>query len=154
MITPVILRFDYKCNQTIFNVKTKTMTSDTIKTDISKTEFEVLDALWKQYPASANQIIQRLNQNKPWHEKTVKTLISRLVKKHVIDFNKQQRSYLYFPLVERNTITQKESKSLVSRLFGGKVAPLVAGFANSDSLSQEDVDELKLLIKKWEQNND
>jgi BlaI family penicillinase repressor len=61
---------------------------------------------------------------------------------------------LYFPLVERSTITQKESKSLVNRLFGGKVAPLVAGFANSDSLSQEDVDELKLLIKKWEQNND
>ena len=130
------------------------MTTNTKEPDISKTEFEVLDALWEQYPASANQIITRLNQNKPWHEKTVKTLISRLVKKHVIDFDKQQRSYLYFPLIERSTITEKESKSLVSRLFGGKVAPLVAGFANSDSLSQEDVDELKLLIKKWEQNND
>jgi BlaI family penicillinase repressor len=49
---------------------------------------------------------------------------------------------LYFLLVERSTYLKKESKSLVSRLFGGKVAPLVAGFANSDSLSQEDVDEL------------
>lgn len=130
------------------------MTTKAKASDITKTEFEVLDALWEQHPASANEIIQRLNQNKIWHEKTVKTLLSRLVKKHVVDFGKQQRSYLYFPLVERNTITQKESKSLVSRLFGGKVAPLVAGFANSDSLSQEDVDELKLLIKKWEQNND
>ncbi|PKG97530.1 BlaI/MecI/CopY family transcriptional regulator [Paraglaciecola sp. MB-3u-78] len=129
------------------------MTTDTKKTDISKTEFEVLDVLWEQYPASANDIIQRLNQNKPWHEKTVKTLISRLVKKHIIDFDKQQRSYLYFPLVARSTYIEKESKSLVSRLFGGKVAPLVAGFANTDSLSQEDVDELKSLIKKWEQDN-
>jgi BlaI family penicillinase repressor len=130
------------------------MTTEAKKTDISKTEFEVLDAIWDQYPASANDIIQRLNQIKPWHEKTVKTLLSRLVKKQVVDFDKQQRSYLYFPLVERSTYTQKESKSLVSRLFGGKVAPLVAGFANSDSLSKEDVDELKLLIKKWEQDND
>ena len=130
------------------------MTSDTIKTDISKTEFEVLDALWEQYPASANEIILRLNQNKNWHEKTVKTLLSRLVKKQVVGFDKQQRSYLYFPLVERSTYTENESKSLVSRLFGGKVAPLVAGFANSDSLSKDDVDELKSLIKKWEQNND
>ncbi|MFT5925096.1 MAG: BlaI family penicillinase repressor [Paraglaciecola sp.] len=130
------------------------MITDTKKTDISKTEFEVLDALWEQYPASANEIIQRLKQNKPWHEKTVKTLISRLVKKHVIDFDKQQRSYLYFPLVERSTYIEKESKSLVSRLFGGKIAPLVAGFANSDSLSKEDVEELKSLIKKWEQDND
>jgi predicted transcriptional regulator len=130
------------------------MTIDSDKTDISKTEFAVLDALWEQFPASANEIIQRLNQNKVWHEKTVKTLLSRLVKKQVINFDKQQRSYLYFPLVERSTYTEKESKSLVSRLFGGKVAPLVAGFANSDSLSKEDVDELKSLIKKWEQDND
>ena len=128
--------------------------TDAKKTDISKSEFDVLNVLWEQYPASANEIIQRLNQNKPWHEKTVKTLINRLVKKHVINFEKQQRSYLYFPLVERNTYIEKESKSFVSRLFGGKVAPLVAGFANSDSLSQEDVDELKSLIKKWEQDND
>ena len=70
------------------------MTTNAKEPDISKTEFEVLDALWEQYPASANQIIQRLNRNKPWHEKTVKTLISRLVKKHVINFDKQQRSYL------------------------------------------------------------
>lgn len=130
------------------------MLTDTQKTDISKTEFEVLDALWEQYPASANDIIQRLNQNKAWHEKTVKTLLSRLVKKQIVDFDKQQRSYLYFPLVERSTYIEKESKSLVSRLFGGKVAPLVAGFVNSDSLSKEDVNELKSLIKKWEQEND
>lgn len=130
------------------------MTTDANKTDISKTEFEVLDALWEHYPASAHDIIQRLNQNKQWHEKTVKTLLSRLVKKQVIDFDKQQRSYLYFPLIKRSTYTQKESNSLVSRLFGGKVAPLVAGFANSDSLSKDDVDELKSLIKKWEQDND
>lgn len=122
--------------------------------DITKTEYEVLNALWEHYPASANDIIQRLNKNKQWHDKTVKTLLSRLVKKQVINFDKQQRSYLYFPLVERNTYTEKESKSLVGRLFGGKVAPLVAGFANSDSLSKEDIDELKTLIKKWEQDND
>lgn len=122
--------------------------------DISKTEFEVLNALWEQFPASANEIIQRLNQTKKWHEKTVKTLLNRLVKKQVIDFDKQQRSYLYFPLVARSTYTENESKSLVSRLFGGKVAPLVAGFANTDALSKEDVDELKALIEKWEQNND
>jgi predicted transcriptional regulator len=130
------------------------MTTDTQKSDISKTEFEVLDVLWEQYPATASEIIHRLNQNKHWHEKTVKTLLSRLVKKHVVDFEKQQRSYLYFPLVERSTYTETESKSLVSRLFGGKVAPLVAGFANSDSLSKEDVHELKSLIQKWEQDND
>jgi len=121
--------------------------------DISKTEFEVLNALWEGHPAPASEIICRLNKGKEWHEKTVKTLLSRLVKKQAIDFEKRDRRYFYFPLMERSLYIAKESKSLVSRLFAGKVAPLVAGFANADSLTKDDVDELKSLIAQWEKDN-
>ena len=122
--------------------------------DISKAEFEVLDALWHKAPASANDIIERLNQTKEWHEKTVKTLLSRLVKKQAISFEKQQRHYLYSPLIERDTYTQKESKSLIERMFSGKVAPLVAGFAKQNDLKKEDIEALKSLISDWEKSND
>jgi len=130
------------------------MSNDNPKADISNAEFEVLDVLWDDYPATSSDIVERLNQKKPWHDKTVKTLLSRLVKKGVVDFDKAQRQYLYRPLIAREDYTKKEASSFVSRLFKGKVAPLVAGFANQNSLSQQDVDELKALIKQWEQNND
>ncbi|MEC9261853.1 MAG: BlaI/MecI/CopY family transcriptional regulator [Pseudomonadota bacterium] len=130
------------------------MINDNPKADISNAEFEVLDVLWDEYPATSSDIVERLNQKKPWHDKTVKTLLSRLVKKGVVDFDKAQRQYLYRPLIAREDYTKKEATSFVSRLFKGKVAPLVAGFANQNSLSQQDVDELKALIKQWEQNND
>ncbi|MAJ70169.1 MAG: BlaI/MecI/CopY family transcriptional regulator [Alteromonadaceae bacterium TMED7] len=130
------------------------MSNDNPKADISNAEFEVLDVLWDDYPATSSDIVERLNQKKPWHDKTVKTLLSRLVKKGVVDFDKAQRQYLYRPLIAREDYTKKEASSFVSRIFKGKVAPLVAGFANQNSLSQQDVDELKALIKQWEQNND
>lgn len=130
------------------------MSNDNPKADISNAEFEVLDVLWDDYPATSSDIVKRLNQKKPWHDKTVKTLLSRLVKKGVVDFDKAQRQYLYRPLIAREDYTKKEASSFVSRIFKGKVAPLVAGFANQNSLSQQDVDELKALIKQWEQNND
>ena len=130
------------------------MSIDNPKADISNAEFEVLDVLWDDYPATSSDIVERLNQKKPWHDKTVKTLLSRLVKKGVVDFDKAQRQYLYRPLIAREGYTKKEATSFVSRIFKGKVAPLVAGFANQNSLSQQDVDELKALIKQWEQNND
>ena len=123
-------------------------------TEISKTEFEVLEVLWQQHPASANEIIAKLNENKEWHEKTVKTLLNRMVKKGAIGFEKQQRTYIYTPLLERDSYTLKESKSLLERMFSGKIAPLVAGFAKSDELSKQDISELKELINKWEQDND
>jgi predicted transcriptional regulator len=133
-------------------------------TEISNAEFEVLEALWQQYPASANEIITKLNANaidsdnnnsdKHWHDKTVKTLLNRLVKKQAIGFEKQQRHYLYSPLLEREAYTLKESKSLIERMFSGKLAPLVAGFAKQNDLNKEDISALKSLISDWEKNND
>jgi len=122
--------------------------------DISKAEFEVLDALWQQYPASATEVIERLNENKEWHEKTVKTLLSRLVKKGAVDFEKEQRRYLYFPLIEKETYTTKESTSMIERMFSGKLSPLVAGFAKNKSIDKQDIDELKQIIADWEKDND
>jgi predicted transcriptional regulator len=125
--------------------------------DISNAEFEVLEALWQQSPASANDIISRLNeigeQQKTWHEKTVKTLLNRLVKKNAISFEKQQRHYLYSPLFEREHYTIKESTSLIERLFSGRISPLVAGFAKQTDLQKEDIDQLKSLIADWEKEN-
>lgn len=122
--------------------------------EISNAEFEVLDALWECHPATANELIERLNQKKTWHEKTVKTLLNRLVKKEAIGFEKQQRSYSYYPLIEREAYTQTESRSLIERLFSGKLSPLVAGFAKDKQLKKEDINELKAIIEKWEKDND
>ncbi|MEQ5808537.1 BlaI/MecI/CopY family transcriptional regulator [Alteromonas sp. NFXS44] len=130
------------------------MSDDPQKPEISNAEFNVLDALWDGHPASSAEIIERLNCRKPWHEKTVKTLLGRLVKKNVVRFEKSQRRYLYSPLIAREDYTEKETTNFVSRMFKGKIAPMVAGFANQNSLSRQDVDELKALIEKWENHND
>lgn len=126
----------------------------TQRPDISNAEFDVLDVIWDDYPVTANEVITRLKQRKEWHQKTVKTLLGRLVKKEVLGFEKQQRQYLYSPLIAREEYTKKEATHFVSRLFKGKIAPMVAGFANQNALSKQDIDELKLLIQQWENEND
>ena len=86
------------------------MTTSKAQPDISNTEFEELDVIWDINPISSNEVIDRLNQHKPWHEKTVKTLLGRLVKKGAISFHKQQRQYLYYPLIAREEYVQEEKK--------------------------------------------
>lgn len=118
--------------------------------DISDAEFAVLDVLWQHNPASANDIIAKLNEIKPWHEKTVKTLLNRLVKKQAISYEKQQRSYLYSPLIERESYVVKQSKTLVDKLFRGHLSPLVASFAQESKLKKDDIAALKSIIADWE----
>ncbi len=118
--------------------------------DISDAEFSVLDVLWQHNPASANDIVEKLNEIKPWHEKTVKTLLNRLVKKQAISYEKQQRSYLYSPLIERESYVVKQSKTLVDKLFRGHLSPLVASFAQQSKLKKDDIAALKSIISDWE----
>ena len=122
--------------------------------DISNSEFEVLQALWRVYPCDAQTVVEELNKEKNWHEKTVKTLLGRMVKKGAINFEKSGRSYIYSPVLEVDAYRAQESESLIERLFNGRIAPLVTGFAKNKNLSKQDIDELKNLIDNWDQNND
>lgn len=121
--------------------------------ELSKAEFEVMQAIWAKHPARASEVIERLDDDKKWQDKTVKTFLGRLVKKGALSFERDGRQYIYSPMIEQENYTLKESKSFIERFFSGRVAPLVSGFAQSKELSQRDIDELKKVISDWEQNN-
>lgn len=121
--------------------------------EISNAELSVLNILWQSSPKSASEVINQLSLSHDWHEKTIKTLLNRLVKKQAIGFEKQGRSYLYSPLIDQTEYQLKESESFIDRLFSGRVAPLVAGFAKQNKLSAQDVEELQQLIDTWQKDN-
>jgi predicted transcriptional regulator len=47
-----------------------------------------------------------------------------------------------------------EGKNFLDRVFGGKLAPFVSHFAEHESLSAEDVAQLKALIRKLDHGDD
>ena len=81
-----------------------------------------------------------------WSDKTVKTLLNRLLTKKAVTATRDGRRYLYAPVVPRADYIQDESRGLIDRLFDGKLAPLVSHFAETKQLSAEDIAELKRLI--------
>ncbi len=121
--------------------------------EISNSELAVLNILWESSPISSSEVVDKLADSSEWHEKTVKTLLNRLVKKQAIGFQKRGRGYLYSPLINQSEYQIKESQSFVERMFSGRVAPLVAGFAKENKLSAEDVAELKTLIDNWQEDD-
>jgi len=119
--------------------------------EISQAELEVMKVLWLQAPQTANQVVEQLADASQWHEKTVKTLLNRLVGKGAVNFEKDGRAYLYSPVLQQADYQLRESQSFIQRVLSGRLAPLVAGFAQQQQLNADDVAELKQLIAKWEQ---
>lgn len=113
---------------------------------ISEAESLVMEVLWASHPLSADEVVAALAKKTDWREPTVKTLLNRLLKKRAVAAERDGRRYLYRPLLDRAEYVHAQSKGLLDRLFGGRVAPLVAHFSEHRKLSRKDLAELKRLI--------
>ncbi len=115
---------------------------------ISEAESQVMQVLWASAPRTADDVVAALADQQQWQEATVKTLLNRLLKKGAIHADKDGRRFLYAPLLTREEWLTGESESMVDRLFGGRIAPLVAHFGQHRKLSKSDIDALKKLIEE------
>ncbi len=113
---------------------------------ISAAESLLMEALWRQSPLTAEQIAADVAGDQDWSEGTVKSLLNRLLTKGAIAAERDGRRYLYRPLTARGDYVHAESRGLIDRLFEGRLAPLVAHFSARETLTPEDVAELKRLI--------
>ncbi|HVY32988.1 MAG TPA: BlaI/MecI/CopY family transcriptional regulator [Caulobacteraceae bacterium] len=119
---------------------------------ISEAESRIMEALWRKEPLTAEQIIAKVGPANDWAPATVKTLITRLLKKQAIAGAREGDAYCYRPLIARSDWVQAESKGLLDRLFKGEVAPLVAHFAEQRQLTAKDIRQLKALMAKIEED--
>ena len=117
---------------------------------ISGAESQVMEALWRRGPLTPEGIIDEVGEPHGWAPGTVKTLITRLLRKKAIEGRREATGYFYRPLVSRADYVKSESQSLVDRLFDGEVAPLVAAFAEHRALTAKDISHLKKLIADLE----
>src|ERR1700722_14384982 len=115
---------------------------------ISDAELAVMEGLGREGPLTALDVAERVDPARGWGDRTVKTMLGRLLTKGVITNEEEGRRYLYRPTVERNAYVAGESRRLVDRLFGGRAAPLVAHLAEGDGLTREDIAELEALLKE------
>ncbi len=114
---------------------------------ISDAEAVVMQVLWDVAPRTAEEVVAALSQT-DWAEPTIKTLLNRLLTKGAIAAREDGRKYLYTPVLQCDQWVQQQSEGLLQRLFGGRVAPLVAHFSERGQLSASDVADLKRLLEE------
>jgi BlaI family penicillinase repressor len=115
---------------------------------ISAAESVVMEVFWARGALGSEDVVAALESHGKWQESTVKTLLNRLLKKGALRARKDNRRYIYSPVLTRDAWLSAESHGLLDRLFGGRVAPLVSYFSQHNKLSRKDIEDLKRLIKE------
>ncbi len=117
-------------------------------TKISEAESRIMEALWRRGPLVVEDIVAEVAGPQQWSDRTVKSLIGRMLNKRTIESTRKEGRTYYRPLVAQDDYMMAESQSFLDRIFGGKVAPFVSQFAERQKLSAEDVAQLKALIER------
>jgi predicted transcriptional regulator len=116
---------------------------------ISEAESRVMEVFWAAEGAlSAEEVVAAMDNEREWSAGTIRTFLTRLVKKNALAAAPDGRRYLYRPLIQREDYVHEQSRKLIDRLFGGRIAPFVTQFSERQDLSREEVEELKRLIAR------
>lgn len=118
---------------------------------ISDAEWQVMEVLWMESPQTAAEITHKLEADTRWKPNTVRTLLSRLTKKGVLDYHLEGNRHLYQPLLSRESCLEAEGESFMRRFFKGATHPLLIHFAEKSNLSKSELTKLKQLL---EENHD
>jgi len=114
---------------------------------LSESDWPIMKVIWGKNPICASEIIEALSETTSWRPKTIKSFLSRLVKKGAIGYDICGREYHYYPKVAEAAVIEDESRSFLRRVFGGAVKPMLAAMAESNELTLKDIEDLKQIVK-------
>jgi len=111
------------------------------ESQITEAELEVMKILWEYGKATSSQIV----------EKTIQTLITRLVNKGAVGAEKiNNKSFVYYPIVSEEQYKSYANKSFLQKLYNGSVSLMLASFVKEQKLSRKDLEFLKQLLDEEE----
>jgi len=114
---------------------------------ISESEWEVMKILWEESPLTANQVITRLSHT-DWNHRTIRTLLSRLVRKKAAKFQSDGNHYVFFARISREDCIRHESEGFLERVFNGEASPLLAHFVQYTNLPAREIQKLRSILEK------
>jgi len=118
---------------------------------ISEAESKVMEVFWRATkPLSADEVVASMGNDRDWSAGTIRTFLTRLLKKKALAATLDGRRYLYRPLIRREDYVHEQSRNLIDRLFGGRIAPFITQFSERQDLSRDEIAQLKRLITRLE----
>jgi BlaI family penicillinase repressor len=113
---------------------------------ISDAEWVVMEVLWRSGSATAADVIASLADVKNWNHRTVRSLLTRLVDKGVLDTRAAGHRYVYRPAVRRDKCVRQESQSFVEKVFAGDTAELLVHFVRHAKITPREIERLRKLL--------
>lgn len=109
---------------------------------IFESEYRLCLILWEHEPIKSTNLAKLCAEQLGWSKTTTYTVIKRLQDKGVL----KNENTIVSSLVTKEEVQQSEMKEMMEKRFNGSLPAFIAAFCKSQSLSQEEIDEINRII--------
>ena len=106
-----------------------------------------MSVVWDRGETTVQDVKEALELNRPLAYTTVMTVLSRLVKKGLLERHKEGKAYLYRPATSKEKLAGSMLRSVVQRLYDGATGRAIAHLLESEeNVDEAELDRLERLI--------
>ena len=125
------------------------MTEKPESEQLGELETAVMAVLWQSEQCDVNEVLERLEWDKPLAYTTIMTVMNRLVDKQFLERTRSGRKYLYTAVVKRKEAARTRFKKIVDGFYGGLTGLAVSELLGSeDDVSEDELDALEELVRR------
>lgn len=121
---------------------------------LSPSETEVLRIVWQLCEGTVQQVADNLPDKRDIAYATVQTLLRRLEKKGYISHKTVGKAHVFSPAVKQKDVISKTVSEFLDKLFGGDPVPLMQYLAEHGKITAEEIEHLKDLVEKSDEEGE
>lgn len=110
---------------------------------IHESEYRLCLILWEREPIRSAELVRLCKERLGWKETTAYTVIKRLEGRGVLKVEKKTVTALY----SKDQIQQAELDEFMEKTFEGSVPAFLAAFCRRQSLSEQEIEEIRRIIE-------
>ncbi len=110
-------------------------------------ESRFADIIWKNEPISSSELAKTSEALLGWKKSTTYTVLKRLCDKGIF----QNQKGTVTSLISREEFYAAQSEKFVEETFDGSLPAFLAAFTKRKQLGDEEIDELRRIIKAYEE---
>jgi BlaI family penicillinase repressor len=113
-------------------------------------ELDILKVLWDESPLPVREVRRRLEQQarRQLAHSSVITMLNIMHRKGYLRRKRDGKAFLFAPKVEKERVTGRMMRDLMSRAFDGSAKALVLNLLDTAELDAEELAELRKLISR------
>ncbi len=109
-------------------------------------EMTIMELIWQNEPVSAKELSLIALDKIGWNKNTTYTMIKKVIEKGYV--KREEPGFICTSLVSKEEVSKDEMKGLIDRFFGGSKKALFSALLEDETLTKDDIEELREMIRK------